>query len=319
MLQLRRLAVAFATTLLATTLARADDYPTRTVRIIVGFAAGSSVDLPARLIAQRFSEKLGRPFVVENRGGAGGNLAAETVARSPKDGYTLLLANNPIANAAVMNASYDPVRDFAPIVAIATGPQMLVARPTLNADNLQQVIALAKGNPDGVTYGGGAGFAMTGLAGVLLNNMANIKLLHVPYPGSAPGLVDLLAGRIDLLFAPAAAVMPHVEKGAVKAIATTSAARASVAPKVPTMAEAGLPGYELSLWYGLVAPAGTPPDVINKLSGIANEALKSEEIIKALATHGIDPLGGSPEDFARFIARETEKMTRLAKMGGIKK
>ncbi len=318
MLHFQKIATAIAAMVLAAAPSRADDYPTRPVRIIVGFAAGSSVDLPARLLAQRFTEGLGRAFFVENRGGAGGNLAAEAVARAPKDGYTLFLATNPIANAAAMKASYDPIKDFAPIVAVATGPQMLVARPSLNVNNLQELIALAKANPGKITYGGGAGLAMTGLAGVLLNNMAKIELVHIPYPGSAPGLVDLLAGRIDLLFAPALAVMPHVEKGNLKAIATTSAARASVAPNVPTMAEAGLPGYELTLWYGLVAPAGTPRDVIDKLSRVANEALKSEDAIKALTTHGLDPLGGSPETFARFIAREIEKMAQVAAMSGIK-
>jgi len=296
----------------------ADAYPSRPVRIIVGFAAGSSVDLPARLLAQRFSEALGQGFAVENRGGAGGNLAAEAVARAPKDGYTLLIATNSITNAVAMGANYDPIKDFAPIVAIATGPQMLVANPSVPADNLQQLIALAKAKPDQITYGGGTGFTMTGLGGVLLSHMANIKLLHIPYPGSAPALVDLLAGRIDLLFAPALAVMPHVEKGRLKAIATTTALRASVAPQVPTMAEAGLPGYELSLWYGLVAPAGTPRDVIDKLSSVANAALKSDDVIKPMRANGIDPLGGSPEDFARFIVLEVEKMSKLASLSGLK-
>ena len=317
MLCFPRLSLAVAATLLAAATVHADDYPARPVRIIIGFAAGSSVDLPARLLAQRFTEELGGAFIVENRGGAGGNLAAEAVARSPKDGYTLLLATNSIANAAAMKASYDPIKDFAPIVAIATGPQMLVARPDLNANNLTELIALAKANPSKITYGGGAGLTMTGLAGVLLNNMAKIELAH-PYPGSAPGMVDLLGGRIDLLFAPAIAVMPNVEKGNLKAIGTTSARRASIAPNVPTMAEAGLPGYELSLWYGLVGPSGTPQEVIEKLSRIANQALKSEEMIKALRTHGLDTLGGSPQDFARFIASETEKMAQIATMGGIK-
>src|SRR5712691_2875153 len=155
---------------------------------------------------------------------------------------------------------------------------------------------------------------MTGLGGVLLSHMADIKLLHVPYTGSAPALVDLLAGRIDLLFAPALAVMSHVEKGRLKAIAT--AVRASVAPNVPTMAESGLPGYDLSLWYGLVAPAGTPREVIDKLSRVANEALKSDDVIKPMRANGIDPVGGSPEDFARFIARQIEKMAKLATLVG---
>ena len=304
---------------LSAALSHADVYPSRPVRIIVGFAAGSSVDLPARLLAQRFSETLGQGFVVENKGGAGGNLAAEAVARSPKDGYTLHLATNGLANAVAMGASYDPIKDFAPIVAIATGPQMLVAHPSVGVDNLQQLIALAKAKPDRITYGGGSGFTMTGLGGVLLSNMADIKLLHVPYTGSAPALVDLLAGRIDLLFAPALAVMPHVEKGHLKAIATTSAGRASIAPNVPTMAESGLPGYDLSLWYGLVAPAGTPREVIDKLSRVANEALKSDDVSKPMRANGIDPVGGSPEDFARFIAREVEKMAKLAALVGVKK
>ena len=309
-------AAAIAAMSFSATLSRADTYPSRPVRIIVGFAAGSSVDLPARLLAQRFSETLGQGFVVENKGGAGGNLAAEAVARSPKDGYTLHLATNGLANAAVMGASYDPIKDFAPIVVIATGPQMLVAHPSVGVDNLQQLIALAKAKPNRITYGGGSGFTMTGLGGVLLTHMVDIKLLHVPYTGSAPALVDLLAGRIDLLFAPALAVMSHVEKGRLKAIATTSAVRASVAPNVPTMAEAGLPGYDLSLWYGLVAPAGTPREVIDKLSRVANEALKSDDVIKPMRANGIDPVGGSPEDFARFIAREVAKMAKLATLVG---
>jgi tripartite-type tricarboxylate transporter receptor subunit TctC len=210
---LQKLAVAIIAASLAWTSTYAVDYPTRPARIIVGFAAGSSVDLPARLLAQRFTEGLGRPFIVENRGGAGGNLAAEAVARGSKDGHTLLLATNAIANAAAMGASYDPIKDFAPIIAIATGPQMLVVHPSLNVDNLEQLIALAKKYPDKITYGGGTGLTMTGLAGVLLNSMADIKLRHIPYPGSAPSLVDLLAGRIDLLFAPALAVMSHVKNG----------------------------------------------------------------------------------------------------------
>ena len=167
MLCFRRFSLAVAATLLAAAAGHADDYPARPVRIIVGFAPGSSVDLPARLLAQRFTEELGGAFIVENRGGAGGNLAAESVARSAKDGYTLLLATNSIANAAAMKASYDPIKDFAPIVAIATGPQMLVARPDLKANNLTELIALAKANPGKITYGGGAGLTMTGLAGVL--------------------------------------------------------------------------------------------------------------------------------------------------------
>jgi len=195
-----------------------------------------------------------------------------------------------------MGASYDPVKDFAPIITIATGPQMLVAGPTLNVDNLEQLITLARKHPDRITYAAGVGLTMTGLAGVLLNSMADIKLRHIPYPGSAPGLVDLLAGRVDLLFAPALAVMSHVEKGELKALATTSAARASVAPDVPTMAEAGVPGYELSLWYGLVGPAGMPREAIDTLSRVANDALKSEDVMKPLRAQGIDPVGGTPRN-----------------------
>jgi tripartite-type tricarboxylate transporter receptor subunit TctC len=159
---------------------------------------------------------------------------------------------------------------------------------------------------------------MTGLGGVLLNHMAIIKLLHIPYPGSAPALVDLLAGRINLLFAPALAVMPYIEKAGLKAIATTSAARSSIAPDVPTMAESGLPGYELSLWYGLVAPAGSPREAIEKLSRVANEALKSDDVARPMRANGIEPLGGSPEDFTNFLALEVDKMSELATLGGLR-
>ncbi len=309
--------LSLVATLLSSSLALSDNYPTRPVRILIGFAVGSSVDLPARLLAKALTDKLGQPFVVENRAGAGGNLAAEAVARAEPDGYTLLLATNSLSNAAVMGASYDPVKDFAPVIAIATGPQMLVAHPSLEANNLKELIALAKAKPDQIMYGGSGGFAMTRLGGVLLNNMAGIKLMHVFYTGSAPALVDLLAGRIQLTFAPALPVIPHLEKGTLKAIGVTTAKRTSVAPNVPTIAEAGLPGYELGLWYGLVAPAGTPPDVIEKLSRVVNDALKSDEVGNVLRAQAIDPVGGTPEDFAKFIRDDTAKMAEMAKIGGI--
>ena len=253
------IAAAIVAVSLSATLSRADVYPSRPVRIIVGFAAGSSVDLPARLLAQRFSETLGQGFVVENKGGAGGNLAAEAVARSPKDGYTLHLATNGLANARAMGASYDPIQDFAPIVVIATGPQMLVAHPSIGVDNLQQLIALAKAKPERITYGGGTGFH-DGFGRRAPEQHGDIAAACPA--GSAPALVDLLAGRIDLLFAPALAVCPMSSRAS-QGYFHDLAVRASVA-NVPTMAESGLPGYDLTLWYGLVALAGTPREVIDK-------------------------------------------------------
>jgi tripartite-type tricarboxylate transporter receptor subunit TctC len=301
--------------------ARADDYPARPVRIIIGFGAGAAADLPARLLAQKFSQSLGQQFLVENRPGAGSNIAAEFVAHSPSDGYTLFMATaaNTINATVFQNLSFDFARDFAPIVRVAAVPNMLVAHPSLGVDNLKDLIALAKQKPEQIFYGSSGVGTTAHLAGEMVNVMAGVKLVHVPYPGSAQALTDVMAGRIPLLFAPASAVIQHVERGELKAIASTQLQRASIAPNVPTMAEAGLPGYDLGLWFGLLAPAGTPREVIDKIARAANEALQSSDVTSPLRAQGMDPIGGSPEDFAAYIVREIEKGAEIVKTAGLKK
>ena len=318
----RAAAIAACSILALTSLVQAQgDYPTRPVRIIVGFGAGASADTPARLLAQKFSASFGQQFVVENKPGAGSNIAAEFVSRSPADGHTLFMgtAANTINATISPNLSFDFAKDFAPITLVASVPNLLVAHPSAGIDNLQQLIAKAKANPDKVTYGSSGVATTTHLAGELINVMAGVKLVHVPYPGSAQALTDALTGRIDLLFAPASAVIQHVEKGELKAIAVTQLQRAGIAPSVPTMSEAGLPGYDIGLWFGLLAPAGTPRPVIDRLARVANAALKEDDVTGPLRKAGLDPLGGTPDEFASYIASEIKKGATVAQAAGIKK
>jgi tripartite-type tricarboxylate transporter receptor subunit TctC len=297
------------------------DYPMRPVRIVIGFGAGAVADTPARLLAQKFSQSLGQQFVIENRPGAGSSLAAEHVARAAKDGYTLFMgtAANTINATISPNLNFDFARDFAPITLVASVPNILVAHPSLGVDNLKDLIALAKGKPEQIHYGSSGVATTTHLAGELINVMAGVKLIHVPYPGSAQSLTDVLAGRIPLLFVPASAAMQHVERGSLKAIAVTQLQRAGIAPNVPTMSEAGLAGYDIGLWFGLLAPAGTPREIVDKLARAANDALKQDDVRSTLKTAGLDPLGSSPDEFARYIASEIQKGARVAEAAGLKK
>src|SRR5262245_42036589 len=298
----------------------AQDYPARPVRIIVGFGPGAVADTPARLLAQKFSAALGQQFVVENRPGAGSNIAAEYVSRANPDGHTLFMATSAnTINATTANVSYDITKDFVAVALICSVPNMLVAHPSLGVSNLQELIALAKRKPDELTFGSSGTGTTTHLAGELINQMAGVRLVHVPYPGSAQALTDVLAGRIPLLFSPAAALIQHVEKGQLKAIAVTQLTRAGIAPDVPTMAEAGLPGYDIGLWFGLLAPAGTPRDAIDKLARVANEALQSDDVLKALRAQGLDPIGMGPDAFARYIVTEVQKGAAVAQAAGLKK
>jgi tripartite-type tricarboxylate transporter receptor subunit TctC len=297
------------------------DYPTRPVRIVIGFGAGAVADTPARLLAQKFSQALGQQFVVENRPGAGSNIAAEYVARAHPDGTVLFMATsaNTINATVSANLGYDVTKDFAPIALICAVPNMLVVHPSLGVDNLKDLIALAKSRPEQIHFGSSGTATTTHLAGELINVMAGVKLVHVPYPGSAQALSDVLTGRIPLLFAPASAVIQHVEKGQLKAIAVTQLKRAGIAPDVPTMAEAGLPDYDIGLWFGLLAPAGTPRDIVEKLARVANEAIKSDDVRTALRTAGLDPLGSTPDEFARHIVSEVHKGAAVVQAAGLKK
>lgn len=286
---------------------------------MVGFGPGAVADVILRVMAGRMSQILGQQLVVENRPGAGSSLGAEYVSRAPKDGYTLLMCTvAQTINPAMNNLSFDFGRDFAPIVAVANAPQILVAHPSFPANTVQEVIALAKSRPEGVQYASSGAGTMSHLSGVLLNSVAGITLQQIPYPGSAQSMTDVLAGRVPLMFGPAATVWANVQGGKLKALAVTQSTRAAIAPDVPTMVEAGVPGYSAGIWMGLLAPAGTPPDIVDKLSGAANEALKSKEVLALLEKQGVDPLGGTPAEFARFIDAELKKWDGVVKTAGIK-
>jgi len=300
---------------------RAQDYPTRPVRIVLGFPAGSSVDIVARVVGAKMGQALGQQFVIENKPGAGSILASDTVARTAKDGYTLLMAtvSNTIDVAVNSRPSVDFQKDFAPIVRLTTTPNILAVHSSVGVKNVKQLIDLAKAKPDALSIGSSGVGTGTHLAGELFKLQAGVKMVHVPYPGSPQSVADLVAGRIQVLFAPASSVLPHLHDGKIIALAQTEAKRNSAAPDLPTMQEAGVPGYEAGLWFGLLAPSGTPAAVIDKLNHASNEALKAAEVAKALAPQGIDPVGGSAAEFATFINADVKRWTTVVDATGLRK
>ena len=297
------------------------DYPNKPVRLIVGFIAGSSADITARVLGSRMSQLLGQQIVVENKPGAGSSLAAEYVARSPKDGYTLFVASSAnITNAAINPAlSFDMAKDFAPIALVTTVPIILVVHPALGVNSVRDLIALAKAKPGEVLYASTGVGTAPHLSGELFAIRGGVKLVHVPYQGSPQAATDLLAGRTSMMFSPASAVVAHVATGKLKALASAAAKRPSIAPDLPTMAEAGMPDFDTSIWFGLMAPAGTPRAVIDKLARAASEALASNEVLASLHPQGFDALSGGPEQFAATIQREIKRWGEVAQAAGLKK
>lgn len=289
------------------------NYPTRPVHLVVGFGAGSSGDVVARIVGQKLGDILGQNVVVENRPGASGIVAAENVARADKDGYTLLLAT--IAN--TINTTMLPGKGpnfetaFAPITLIGSLPEVLVVKKDLPVSDVKGLIALGKSRKEPLLYGASGVGSGPRMATELFAQMAGIDMTPVLYPGSAQTVTDLMAGRIDLEFAPASSVLGFIKQGSVKALATTGTRRASVLPNLPTIAESGLPGYDTSLWFGMLAPAGTPKPVVDKLSKALNEALKDPAVAKHLQNEGLDVTGGSPEEFASTIKSETARWAKV--------
>jgi tripartite-type tricarboxylate transporter receptor subunit TctC len=301
--------------------ARAQDYPTAPVHVISGFPAGSTADISARVIGARMSQSLGQQLVIENRAGAGSSLAAATVARAPKDGYTLFVCSTAnIVNAAVnSNLSFDIIKDFAPVALITSTPTVLVVTPGLGVKSVAELVALARAKPDAITFGSSGVASTTHLALELLKILANVNITHVPYTGSPQVVTDLLAGRIDGYFSPASTVMEHVATGKLRALAVTDARRNPITPDLPTMIEAGIPDFEAVLWFGLMAPAGTPQPVIDKLSRAANEALKSDDVVKPLLAQSIAPLGNTPDEFRRHIEAESKRWSTVVTTAGLRK
>jgi tripartite-type tricarboxylate transporter receptor subunit TctC len=318
---LRLAALSIAALSLAVAPAVAQDYPTRPVRVLVGFTPGAAADIAARVLATRMSQILGQQVVVENKPGAGSSLAADYVSHAAKDGYTLLIGTSAnLTNAVITQGlAFDFVKDFAPIALITTAPVILVTHPSLEVNSVQELIALARKKPGELNYASTGVGAAPHLAGELLNARAGIKTVHVPYQGSPQAVTDLLAGRVSMMFSPASAVIPHVKAGKLKALASAASRRPSVAPDLPTMAEAGVPDFDASIWFGLMAPIGTPQPIIDKLAAAVNEALKSDEAKASYAAQGFDLLGGGPADMARTIASDTDRWTIAAQAAGLKK
>ena len=290
-----------------------ESYPTHPIRLIVGFAAGSSGDVAARIVSHKLGELLGQTVVVENRPGASSMIATDYVARSTKDGYTLLFGTiamtiNPIL---MPNKAPNVEKDMAAVVLVGSIPNVLVVNPDLNVKTVKELIALAKQKPDELLYGAAGLGSGPHIATELFKQMAGIKMTGVLYPGSAQTAMDLISGRIQVMFAPASTVLGFIKDGRVRALATSEAKRTSVAPDLPTIGEAALPGYATGLWFGILGPAGTPKPVIDKISEATNKALKDPDVIKQLETQGLNPLGGSPDDFAAFIRSETQRWTRV--------
>jgi len=301
--------------------ARAQDYPKAPVVIVFGFPAGSTGDIAARAVANEMSETLGQRFVVENRPGAASSTAAASVARAPRDGYTLLVSS--IAN--VINAAVKPdlpfdfVRDFEPITLLTSTPVVLVTGTEVGARSVKDLLQLAKRRPEPLLFGSSGTGSSTHLALELFKTSGKVNITHVPYTGSPGVVTDLLANRIHAYFAPASSVMEHVRVGKLVALGVTDARRSAFLPELPTIAEAGIPGFEAALWFGLMAPAGTPQPIVDTLSRAANEALQSEKVREAFQKQFIAPLGGTPADFRRTIAEETARWTTVVAATGLKR
>jgi len=312
---IRPLAVLLAAFAILAQPARADDYPTRPVRLIVGFAAGSSGDVIARIVAHKLSELLKQNVVVEDKPGASSMVATDYVARSAKDGYTLMFATIATTINMTLLAGNAPnvEKDMTPIALVGSIPNILVVDPKLGVSDVKGLIALAKQKPDELLYGASGLGSGPHLATELFKQMAGVKMTGVLYPGSGQTAVDLIAGRIQVMFAPAPTVLGLIKDGRVKPLATTEAKRSNIAPDLPTVAEAALPGYAAGLWFGILGPGGLPKPVIDKLSEATNAALKDPTVLQGLQSQGLNAAGGSPEDFARFIKSETERWARVIK------
>jgi tripartite-type tricarboxylate transporter receptor subunit TctC len=314
----RRRFVAGAAALIGAPSAYAQD--NRAIRIIVGFGPGSVADIAARVIGVRMSQTLARQIVVENRAGAGSNLAAEYVTRAPKDGTVLFMATiaNTI-NPAMGPLSFNFAKDLTPITLVASSPQLLVVHPSLGVNTVAELIALAKTKPDTIAYAMSGVGTLSNLSGLLLNQMAGIKLVPVAYTGSAQGVNDVITGRVPLMFGSAANVLPHVQAGTLKALAATQSTRIAVAPHVPTMQESGLPGYDAVVWMGLLAPADTPREIVENIAQAANAALRAKEVEGALQAQGFQTIGTTPEAFADHIKAELKKWAGVASAARLRK
>ena len=298
----------------------AQSYPAKPVRMIVAYPPGGGTDIVGRIVAQKLGENFGQSVVVENRGGASGNIGTEIAAHAAPDGYTILMGNvapNAINVSLFKNLPFDPVADFAPVSLVASTPNILVVHPSVAARTVKEVIALARARPGTLNFASAGVGSSSHLAGELFRILASAEIVHVPYKGAGPAMVDVLSGQVQLYFATMPAAMPHVKSGKLAPVAVTSAKRSPALPELPTVAESGVPGYEASTWYGLLAPARTPGAVVARLQETTVKVLADAALREKLAEQGFEPVGDSPEEFGAYIKSEIAKWGKVIRDAGI--
>lgn len=293
-------------------------YPARPIRVVVPFAPGGPNDILARLIGQKLTEAWGQQVIADNRPGGGTVIGTELVAKSPPDGYTLLMVSTShTSNPSLRKLPYDPIRDLEPVILVASGPNVVLAHPSVPAKSVKELIAVARARPDQVAYGSGGLGTSTHLSGAMVGLMGGVKMVHVPYKGAGPATIDLLSGQITWMVGTILPSMPHIRSGRLRALAVTGAQRSPALPDVPPVADT-LPGFEASSWYGVAAPGGTPKDVVAKLNQEIARMLNSAELRERLAHEGAEVMGGSPQEFGSFYRTEIEKWARVIKAAGIR-
>ncbi len=314
------IATAAAVACMFPSLAMAQAYPSKPVRVIIPFAPGGPSDIIARLVAQRLSTAMGQTFVPENRAGAGGTIGADVVAKSPGDGYTVLVTSLPftIAPSLYSKLPYNATRDFIPVTLIASGPMLLVTHPSVTAVNLKELIALAKAQPGKLNYGSAGNGSSAHMATELFSMLAGVKMTHIPYKGGGPAMADLLGGQLSLLIEAMPLTLPHVKSGGVRAIAISGAKRAPSLPDTPTFEELGLRDYEMATWTGMWVPAGTPKEVVARLQREVANALGSPDVKERLAALGVEGVGNSPEEFDAFVQAEIAKWGKVVRETGMR-
>ena len=300
-------------------LAYAQKYPVKPVRIVVGFQPGGATDISARAIAQKLTDALGGSFIVDNRPGAAGNIAADLVSKAQPDGYTILMANSTIAIPALFaKLPFDVRKDFAPLSLVALGPSVLVVHPSLPVKDVKTLVAFAKAHPKQLAYGSGGLGNVTHLAMELFASLTKTDMVHIPYKGAAPSIVGLVSGEVQLLFSSIPAALTQVKAGKMRAIGVSISQRSNALPDVPTIEEAGVPGYYAASWYGLLLPAGTPANVVDTLAREVSATMASQDIREKMLREGFEPVGNGPEHFSKFIREEIPRWDKVVKTAGIK-
>jgi tripartite-type tricarboxylate transporter receptor subunit TctC len=313
------LALAALLTLPSLAHAQAADWPNKPVRIVVPFAPGGGSDFIARYSARRLSEELKQPFIVENKPGAGGNIGAEQGIKSPPDGYTLtLIASSYTVNPSVYKINFDPVADMTPIVQISQGPLLIVVNPNVPAKTLGELVALAKAKPNEIYFASSGSGSIVHAASEYFNLKAGTKMTHVPYKGSGPAMTDTIAGQTQVFFSSASTAMPQINAGKLRVLAVTTSKRIPALPNTPTVAEAGVAGYDVTLWHGLIGPKGMPPEIVNKINAAVVKALKLKETEDQLQNDGVAPAGGTPQQFGTTIKTEIEMWRKVVADASIK-